>query len=212
MHQPVHFILRERERVAMYGLLSHRTMYHVISWVLHDSHYDRAFAEANILIPYGSRPIAPSAIATEGAAHQSGVNTGVHALDGHIAPAHSYMKVHQEIGIFGIVGFLQALFRQVPLDSTLYFAAQDIAICVSLAGHRFAAPHVVSGNDASRIAMGSLFRGGPPCPRGVASYVDIRVSRYVDVFVASGKQRGACNGTNREKSGSSLDKPLRWHL
>jgi hypothetical protein len=119
------------------------------------------------------------------------------------------MKVHQEIGILGVVGFLQAFFRQVPLDSTLYFAAQDIAIGVSLAGHRFTAPHVVSGSDASRIAMGSLFRGGPPCPRGVASYVDIRVSRYVDVFVASGKQRGASNGTNREKSGSSHDKPLR---
>jgi hypothetical protein len=119
------------------------------------------------------------------------------------------MKVQQEIGIFGIVGFLQAFFRQIPLDGGLYFAAQDIAICVSLAGHRFAAPHVVSGNDTSRIAMGTLFRGGPPCPRGVASYVDIRVSRYMDVFVASGKQRGACNGTNREKSGPSLDKPLR---
>ena len=66
-----------------------------------------------------------------------------------------------------------------------------------------------SGNDTSRIAMGTLFRGGPPCPRGVASYVDIRVSRYMDVFVASGKQRGASNGTNREKSGSSFDKPLR---
>src|SRR6266403_1448615 len=163
MHQPVHLILRERERVAMDGLLSHRTIYHEISWVLHDSHYDRAFAEANILIPYGSRPIAPPAIATEGAAHQSGINTGVHALDGHIAPAHSYMKVHQEIGIFGIVGFLQALFRQVPLDSTLYFAAQDIAICVSLAGHRFAAPHVVSGNDASRIAMGRRIRKAARC-------------------------------------------------
>src|SRR5882757_6651876 len=186
MHQPVHLILGERERVAMDGLLSHRTIYHVISWVLHDSHYDRTFAEANILIAYGSRPIAPSAIAAEGATHQPGVNTRVDALDGHIAPAHSDMKVHQEIGIFGSVGFLQALFRQIPLDGSLYFAAQDIAIGVRLAGHRFAAPHVVSGNDPSRIAMGSLFRGGPPCPRGMASYVDIWVSRYVDVFVASG--------------------------
>src|SRR6266404_2659607 len=151
MHQPVHLVLRERERVAMDGLLSHRTVYHVISWVLHDSHYDRTFAEANILITYGSRPIAPSAIATEGAAHQSGVNAGVYALNGHIAPAHSDMKVHQKIGIFGIVGFLQALFRQVPLDRTLYFAAQDIAICVRLAGHSFAAPHVVAVKAASKI-------------------------------------------------------------
>src|SRR5260370_30935655 len=143
MHQPVHLILRERERVAMDGLLSHRTIYHVISWVLHDSHYDRAFAEANILIPYGSRPIAPSAIATEGAAHQSGVNTGVHALDGHIAPAHSYMKVHQEIGIFGIVGFFQALFRQGTLDRTLYFTAQNIDVVSRISSHRYTTTPIV---------------------------------------------------------------------
>src|SRR5258707_124246 len=147
MHQPVHLILRERERVAMDGLPSHRTIYHVISWVLHDSHYDRAFAEAYILITYGSRPIAPSAIAAEGATHQSGVNTRVHALDGHIAPAHSDMKVNQEIGIFGIVGFLQALFRQIPHYGGLYVAAQAIAIRASLAGHRFTAPHTDCRNE-----------------------------------------------------------------
>jgi len=71
MHQPRSIILRERERVAMDGLFSPTHVYHVISWVLHDSNYDRTSRKRTFYNLRRPAPIAPSAIANRrGPQHQ----------------------------------------------------------------------------------------------------------------------------------------------
>src|SRR6202795_54042 len=212
MHKPVYFILRERECVAAHWLFSNRAIDQVIRRILQHIHDNRALAEADVFIAHRRRAIAPSSIAAERTAHQSRVDTRVHALNGHIAAAHRDMKVNKQLRVLWIFDSLQALFSHVPLDGSLYFAAEDITIGIIVACNglsAFTARYHVPRCDRARVSPASLFLSGAPCPCSVASNARVAVSRNVYVFIASGEQNGAGKGASGKESAPRLHKPLK---
>ena len=80
------------------GFLADGAIDEMFRAILHQIENERAFAESHVLVGEFGRAVAPTAVATERSANETGVGTRINAFDGYVVTAQGELVVHLVVG------------------------------------------------------------------------------------------------------------------
>src|ERR1700757_4480657 len=109
----VDLVLRQRERISLYGLFSHGAIDQMPVRLLREVEHDRSCAKVNALVADRRRSITPALPASIWSAYQAGiVRSGIHGLHCFSAAVRCIVIVDEEFCICGITDLNESLAHQ----------------------------------------------------------------------------------------------------